>query len=115
MIERLMEALGERPLVTLDEICDDLRLGRGHLLTTPRSAIFVNVDSYLRAGERVANVGPAAGDLNEILEALPHFEEWARSEACTQVHVHGRRGWVRALAKHGYEEFSVITRKILSD
>ncbi len=112
-VTALKGALGERPLVTIDELRRDLVAGVGYLLTAPRSVIFVTVNDHLRAGERVVNVGPAAGDLEEIIEALPHLEGWARQEGCTQVMVHGRRGWVRALAKHGYDEYQVLTRKLL--
>lgn len=109
----LERSLGERPLVTMDDIERALQSGRGHVLTTAHSAIFVTVDYHQYAGERVANVGPAHGDLEEIIAALPHLESWARDEGCTQAHVHGRRGWARALKTHGYDEYQTITRKLL--
>lgn len=112
-VTRLKGALGERSLVTIDDLRRALEAGVGHLLTTQQSVIFVSVDDHLRAGERVVNVGPAAGNLEEIMEALPHLEDWARQEGCSQVQVHGRRGWVRALRGHGYDEYQTTVRKLL--
>lgn len=106
-------ALGERSLLTVDDLKEAMRNG-AHLLTTPRSAIFVSVNDYEAARERAALVGPAVGNLAEILDALPHLEEWARGEGCTQAHViAGRKGWARVLKAHGYEEYSTTMRKFL--
>ena len=109
----LEPALGNRPLVTMDDLAKAVQSGFGHVLTTPRSAIFVRVESFLTVGERVATVGPAVGNLAEIIEALPHLEQWARFEGCTQAHVIGRKGWERALKAHGYEHYETVTRKLL--
>ena len=113
MIERLEEALGHRPLMTLNDMVAELGLGHAHMLTTAKSLIYVRLDQPVLSKERGVLVGPAAGDLNEIIEALPHLEEWARGEKCTQALVTGRRGWVRALAPHGYEEYATVLRKLL--
>jgi hypothetical protein len=112
-VTALKLSLGPRSLVTIDDMRAQIAASQGHCLTTPRSVIYVTIEDYERSGERVAQVGPAAGDLDEIMEALPHMEAWARAEGCTQVQVHGRRGWVRALTASGYEEHATIVRKLL--
>lgn len=111
----LQHALGRRSVLTLDDIAEAVREQRGHVLTTDRSAIFVGVHEYPRSGERVAEAGPAVGDLNEILAAVPHIETWARAHGCTQAHVHtGRIGWERKLRTQGYEIYQTVLRKLLT-
>lgn len=112
-VTALRLSLGSRSLQTIDDLRAQMAAQRGHCLTTPRSVIYVTVEDYESSGERVAQVGPAAGDLAEIMEALPHMEAWARGEGCTQVMITGRRGWVKALEASGYEEHATIIRKLL--
>ena len=49
--------------------------------------------------------------LNEVKE----IEQWARLQGCDDMQVFGRRGWLKALNKHGYSERYTIVGKSLSD
>lgn len=112
----LRQALGgDRPLLTLEDLLDEVASEHGRFLYPgARSVIFVHEVIYEGTGERVIEVGPAAGDLEEIAALLPAMEKWAADHGCTQVHLVGRRGWVRALAQHGYEEYATVVRKVLT-
>ena len=103
-----------RDVLTADDFRERLETGAATLWQTPRSAIMLQRTAYHRSGEVVMEAGPASGDMEEILAAVPRLEDWARSIGCTQVHVHaGRRGWERALKAQGYEVHQVILRKLL--
>lgn len=55
---------------------------------------------------KALNFWLAGGDLEELLgEMLPEIEAWARAHDCTRLVVAGRRGWARAMRKHGYAEY----------
>ncbi len=102
-----------RPLWTLDGLRRDYEAGVAKLWTSDRSAILFSFTDYLDTGERVIEVGPAGGDLAEIMAHLSWFEAEARRVGATQAHITGRRGWARQLRELGYEEWATIVRKIL--
>jgi hypothetical protein len=103
------EALAGHPFNTLETLQDELDQGRAFLWEGERSDVFVRIDSG------VCEVGPAAGDLSEIIErAKPAIEAWARENRCHAIHIQaGRAGWEKALAPFGYEVAAVILRKEL--
>ena len=103
-----------RDVLTPDDFQERIDSGAAQLWQGERSAIMLQRTEYHRSGEVVMEAGPASGDMDEILAAVPRLEDWARSIGCTQVHVHaGRKGWERALRAQGYEVMQVILRKVL--
>lgn len=111
--EAFAQALGERPLWRVADLQAMTQRGEAMLWTGPASALFCRFDEY-PTGERTIDVGPACGNLAEILANVPAMEDWARAKGCTQAFVHaGRTGWARALAPQGYEVFSTVLRKLL--
>lgn len=105
------EALDGHPFVNVDDLFAELDRGEAVWWRGERSDVFVRID------RGVCEMGPVAGELDEMLgKALPEIEEWARQNGCTEMHVQaGREGWERALAPHGYECAAVILRKRLGD
>lgn len=115
-LELLRPALDpERPLLTLHDLRESLEEHRAVLWMGAKSAVFTQCTAYPNVAEFVCEGGPAGGDLEEIRGfLLPQIERWARDAGCTQAQLTvGRRGWVRALRGHGYEEYATILRKIL--
>lgn len=106
----------ERPLLHLADIADMLSRHEqtgAVLYTGERSAIFTWVEACAD-GELVLHVGPAGGDLGEIMAALPELEARNRARGITQIMVTaGREGWARMLKPHGYEHYSTTLRKII--
>ena len=45
--------------------------------------------------------------------SLDMIERWARAEGCVRIEETGRRGWLRALKRHGWREAAVIMEKNL--
>lgn len=105
------EALDGHPLVTADELVKEVTENRGQLWAGESSDVFTRVVDG--PGGRVLEMGPVAGDLDEMLSViLPKIEMWAKAAGCTEIHVTaGRHGWTRVLRDRGYEEEAVLLRK----
>lgn len=103
----------KRPLWTIDGLRRDYEAGVAKLWLGQKSAALFSFTDYLDTHERVIEVGPAGGDLAEIMAHVPWFEAEARRVGATQAHITGRRGWARQLKELGYEEWATIVRKIL--
>lgn len=43
----------------------------------------------------------AGGDLEELLDIMPHTFAWAKHVGCTHALLHGRKGWERVFSKIG--------------
>jgi hypothetical protein len=107
------EALQNNPLLTMDDLQSMLESGRGCLWSGARSAVFVRLTDTDHG--LIAEVGPAGGDMEEILAGVPKIEEWARNCGAKQALVwSGRMGWARALKPQGYELWDVVIRKDLT-
>lgn len=109
-IEAALHAI-ERPLYTMVDVEAALRNGHATLHVGRRSFLLIAVEDEGSAGERIADVWLAGGDLEEIQAVLPTIEDWARAMGCTQAWIDGRRGWARALP--GYQEMTTRVRKLL--
>jgi hypothetical protein len=114
MIPGLKAALGERPVLTEQDIADMVGTGEAREWPLPSGGILVRQIPY-DSGEVVLHGGPAGGDREEIIGAIPRIEEWARGNGVTQIHVHmGREGWRKDFAAMGYEVYQVIMRKVIA-
>ena len=103
------KALDGHPFVSVDDLESDVEEGRAYVWSGEASDVFTRIDGP------VCEMGPAAGDMNEIAaEAVPAIERWARQNSCTEMFIQaGREGWARVLAPQGYEVAAVILRKRL--
>ena len=105
----------ERPLVTPEELKAQVDRGEATIWQTPNSALYLRRVEYHGTGEVVLEAGPAAGNMAEIIAAIPSLERWAREIGCTQVHVHaGRDEWEKALKAHGYAFEKIVLRKVIA-
>lgn len=109
-----LTAQDARPLWTLDDVRADLEARQAHLWLGERAAMVTTISDFPGAGERIIECWLAGGDMNEILAMTPPIEDWARRVGCTQAHVTGRKGWVRALAPFGYDHYATTVRKLLA-
>ena len=73
--------------------------------------IFTEITIYPRT--KMLSIQYAAGDqLDEWMEeSLTTLENWAVDNECTSMEITGRRGWVRKLKLHNWEEEFVIVKK----
>lgn len=111
LLEAALNAEDDQPLWDIDEVRTELEEGRAHLWLGERSAMVTTISDI--NGTRIIECWLAGGDMGEILSLTPVIEDHARSVGCSQAHVMGRKGWVRALAPLGYEHYATVVRKIL--
>lgn len=68
---------------------------------------------YDGGANRVLQLHHAGGNILSCLEYLPMIEQWGRDHGCNYATIHGRRGWERAMAQHGYSFAAVELEKRL--
>lgn len=103
------EALEGHPLVTADDLINEVLSGEAQFWRSD------NADVFTRVAWPILEMGPVAGDMSEMLEVLlPKIERWAAAAGCTEIFIQaGRKGWSRVLASRGYSEAAIILRKPL--
>lgn len=104
-------ALEGHPFNSVEALERDLASGCAHVWSGPGADVFTRIHME----ERVCELGPVAGDLNEMLrDALPQIEAWGAGNGCTQMFAQaGRLGLARVMEKHGYRVAGVILVKDL--
>lgn len=96
---------------TFDDLTAMVLQGRLRLWTTANSAALTEIIEYPQ--QKHYHVFAAGGDLSEIVETIPLVEQAARDAGCCKLTITGRRGWVRALEKHGWTEaFTTCVRSV---
>lgn len=113
LLDAAIKAQDARPLWTLGDVHADLESGAAKLWLGERSAIVTVESDYQSTNERLIECWLAGGDIGEITGAVVNLEHYARRQGCTQAHITGRNGWVRALAPHGYAHYATVVRKLL--
>lgn len=87
--------------------------GRARFFEGEGCALVAEIKIY-PAGGRDVHFLVAAGDLDELIEALRlDVEAWGREMNCIASVVESREGWARALKPHGYEPHQLAVRKEL--
>lgn len=74
--------------------------GELELHALPNSVILMEHTKY--PNHSVYHAYIAAGDLQEILDALPMLDKRARELGCKYLTLNGRRGWESALKNYGW-------------
>jgi hypothetical protein len=77
----------------MQDIADAIADGSMQLWPTPKGAMVTQVQDYPR--KRVLHVWWAGGELNAILELIPHIENFAKEIGCGKITCTGRKGWER--------------------
>jgi len=77
--------------------------------------ILTEITVYPR--KRMLSIQYAAGDELDkwMIEALRVLENWAVDNECTGMEITGRRGWVKKLKLHEWEEEFVVVKKEKTD
>lgn len=94
---------------------DDLTLmvlkGDLRVWTTENSIALTEVVEFPR--QKHYHVFAAGGSLDDIAGTMPLIEQAARDAGCCAITLSGRRGWVKALAQHGWvEQLTTCVRSI---
>lgn len=103
------EAISGHPFNTVAGLEAEVEQGKAFVWSGEHSDVFVRID------RGICEVGPAAGDMEEIIKkAKPDIEAWARGNRCSEILIQaGREGWAKALAPFGYQTAAIILRKAL--
>lgn len=111
-VEGIMAALGHGGGThTLADLVDEIDAGRAQLWRTNDAVIVTEVNDTPQ--HKVLHFWIATGDLEEVIRLSEVAIEWGKSVGCTRATLAGRRGWVKALADHGWaEELTVMGREI---
>jgi hypothetical protein len=97
---------------TVEEVVAEIEKGHATLFAGETSVMVCTMHRH--NDEMSGHVWLAGGDLEELRDVLrPQAEEWARANGAAYATIDGRRGWVRTLKEHGFEEVSVTVRKML--
>lgn len=94
-----------------DDIVGMVMRGQLRLWALPNSVMLTEVVDFPR--ERHYHMFLGGGDLSEILAMHPQVEKAAREANCVKLSVTGRRGWVKALIPHGWDEKHTTVQKTL--
>lgn len=108
-LEAAMEKNGNTH--TFDDLTAMVLQGRLRMWTTENSVALTEVIEYPQ--QKHYHVFAAGGDLTEIVETIPLVEQAARDAGCCKLTLTGRKGWVKALQQHGWEDqFTTCVRRL---
>ena len=101
------------------DLVNDILTGRASLWTVVDEEdnnkvygiIFTELSNYPR--KKMLSISFASGDNLEswIEESLEVLENWAVDNDCVAMEITGRRGWVKKLQSHNWQEEFVIVKK----
>lgn len=95
---------------TIDDVEAQIKAGRIQFWPGLNGAVVTEIQEYPQ--KTVLNVFLCGGDLRECLEMGDNFiEPWAKENGCTAVRQYGRKGWTRALLKHGWREVFFVMQR----
>ena len=113
----LLPSIERDAFESLDEVMGELQRGEATAwIATVGPEIRMVCVTQILVGEHGAQcfIRHCAGtDRSEWINNLFLIEQWAMQQGCKSVELIGRKGWIRALAPHGYEERAVVLRKVL--
>lgn len=96
---------------SLDDLVIEIEEGRAQLWRSENAVIVTEINDTPQ--KRVLHFWIATGDLDEVIALSETAIEWGREQGCVRATLAGRRGWVRALADHGWsEQLTVMGREI---
>jgi hypothetical protein len=110
--ELIADALEYDPSYSVEAVLNEVSEHRAELWIRERSIAITNVME--KPNVRQFHIWIVAGDLEELMnEIYPHLEHRARGLGCGIMTVSGRRGWIRKLKPHGFEEVATVGTKVL--
>ena len=96
---------------TFDDIVDGIASGHMQLWPAAMACAVTQIVVYPR--KKVLHVFLAAGDLEQITDAIADVEAWGRAQGCESITMNGRFGWQRVLNKRGWSPTMVIMERSL--
>lgn len=82
------------------------------LWANERGAAVTEIIAFPR--KQVLNVFLAGGEMDQVLEMLESAREWGKAQGCSAISMSGRRGWLRVLNRHGWnEQFTTMSSELL--
>lgn len=82
------------------------------LWANEEAAAVTEIIAYPRM--KVLNVFIAGGNMGQLLEMLESAREWGKAQGCSVITMSGRKGWLRVLNKHGWQEqFTTMSSELL--
>ncbi|MDA8788855.1 hypothetical protein N9M91_02145 [Porticoccaceae bacterium] len=93
-----------------DDVAAGVMSGQMQLWPAPEGMIVTEIVTYPR--KRVLNIFLASGELNQILDFHTNVQDWAENQGCSAFTMSGRRGWVKALKNHGWQESFTTMAKV---
>lgn len=113
-VEQLIaDALEYDPSYSVEDVLTEVREMRAELAVGLKSLTVSNVID--RPNGRHFHIWIAAGDLTELMDEIyPALEQRAHEFGCNAMTISGRRGWIRKLKPHGFEEAATVGVKRLT-
>ncbi|MCZ2158671.1 hypothetical protein NPX99_05195 [Bartonella sp. 220] len=105
--------------VCLATIAEELATGQAQLWLilknkTQFSAFAITKIERTQRGKKHVVLSDLAGEGGlELVPLIEKVEQWARSIHAEELHLFGRIGWVKMLARHGYSRNLIHYRKAL--
>lgn len=92
---------------------EDVRaqIASGHAQIWPAEKAVVVTEIRVHPRKKVCNFWLAGGDLDQILDMLPHMESWAKDNGCDATTLNGRVGWKKVLKDYQPQAMS-FTKEI---
>lgn len=101
-------------LHTIEDIEGYIGQGQAHFWPGKESAVVTQFWNFPQ--KKALNYWLAGGDMDELLnEMQPVIEEWAKLQGCDMIVIAGRRGWERAMKRHGFDYYWTALGKKLGD
>ena len=94
---------------TFKDIVDGISSGRLQLWPADNSCLVTEIVAYPQ--KKVLNVFLGGGELEEIAGMHTDVIAWAKAQGCEALTVSGRKGWERALKRHGWKPLHVTLTK----
>lgn len=85
-----------------EDIIEGVAAGYMQLWCNQEAAAITEIVKFPR--KTVLNVFLAGGDMDQLLEMLESAKHWGKLQGCDAISMSGRRGWLRVLNKHGWDD-----------
>jgi hypothetical protein len=96
---------------SFDDIAAGIASGYMQLWPTEKACAITEIVVYPQ--KKVLHVFLAAGDLDQITDAIGAVEGWGKAQGCESLTMNGRFGWQRVLNKRGWSPTMVIMERSL--
>lgn len=92
-----------------EDIAHGVYTGMMQLWPTPRGCLITEIVVFPK--KKILNIFLVGGELDQILEMHESVIAWAKSQGCSSLTGHGRKGWEKALKDHGWKVTHVSYEK----